>query len=377
MAALVHRELRNHGVDLRLGEPLQPPRGGGGPGDPGGHRQGELRRRPGADGHRGAPRSGPRPGGGPGDRPDRAPSPSTPRMRTSDPAIFAAGDCAEATDLLSGRRVYVPLGSTANKQGRVVADNFAGRDPRIFPGILGSLIVKVFDLNVARTGLSEEDARLAGFDPETILAAVARSRPRLSRSQADRHQARSPSARAAVCSAPRSSVRGTWTNVSTAWPPPCPSAPPSTSWPTWTSPTLRPSPPPWTPCTRRPTPFATSSTASAPSLGPVAVREMRRNGDDFLFLDVRSPAEHAEVRIPGATLLPLGALRERLDELPPGPGDRPLLQAQPARLRGPAHPSGGPASPGCGIWKGGFSAGPSSWKRGTSKSEGRGGSASV
>ena len=52
------------------------------------------------------------------------------------------------------------------------------------------------------------------------------------------------------------------------------------------------------------------------SIDPLAVEALRQEGDDCLLLDVRSPQEHAEVRIPGATLLPLGLLRERLEELP-------------------------------------------------------------
>ena len=80
------------------------------------------------------------------------------RMQTSDPDIYAAGDCVESIDLVTGGPCYVPLGSTANKQGRVAAVNICGGND-IFPGVLGSTVCKVFDHCVARTGLTEAAAR--------------------------------------------------------------------------------------------------------------------------------------------------------------------------------------------------------------------------
>jgi NADPH-dependent 2,4-dienoyl-CoA reductase/sulfur reductase-like enzyme/rhodanese-related sulfurtransferase len=84
-------------------------------------------------------------------------------MRTSDPDIYAAGDCVEVKNLLTGGSAYVPLGSTANKQGRVAAINLCGGKD-VFPGVLGSSVVKVCDFGAARTGLSEKEAREAGFE---------------------------------------------------------------------------------------------------------------------------------------------------------------------------------------------------------------------
>jgi NADPH-dependent 2,4-dienoyl-CoA reductase/sulfur reductase-like enzyme/rhodanese-related sulfurtransferase/two-component sensor histidine kinase len=84
-------------------------------------------------------------------------------MRTSDPDIFAAGDCVETLHRLTGRPCYVPLGSTATKQGRVAAVNVCGGQDR-FPGVLGSSICRVFDYTVARTGLGEDEARRLGHD---------------------------------------------------------------------------------------------------------------------------------------------------------------------------------------------------------------------
>ena len=90
------------------------------------------------------------------------------RLQTSDPDIYAVGDCAESVDLVTGKPCYVPMGSTANKQGRVAAINICGGHDR-FPGILGSAVCKVFDYCVARTGLTEAAARQLGYKTRTVL----------------------------------------------------------------------------------------------------------------------------------------------------------------------------------------------------------------
>ena len=92
-------------------------------------------------------------------------------MKTSLPDVWAAGDCVEATNLVSGKPAWVPLGDTANQMGRVAGTNAAtGEDTLEFPGILGTGIFKVFDLGVGKTGLSEKEAEEAGFEP--VSAAV-------------------------------------------------------------------------------------------------------------------------------------------------------------------------------------------------------------
>jgi len=90
------------------------------------------------------------------------------RMCTSDPDIYAAGDCVECCDLMTGEPTYVPLGSTANKQGRVAAVNICGGDDR-FPGVLGTTLCKVFDDTVAWAGLTEWRARERGLSTFTTL----------------------------------------------------------------------------------------------------------------------------------------------------------------------------------------------------------------
>jgi NADPH-dependent 2,4-dienoyl-CoA reductase/sulfur reductase-like enzyme len=84
------------------------------------------------------------------------------QMRTNLPGVFAAGDCAEAYHLITGRGAYIPLGTTANKQGRVAGTNVGGGHAE-FSGIVGTAITRVFDLYAALTGLSEKEARALGY----------------------------------------------------------------------------------------------------------------------------------------------------------------------------------------------------------------------
>ncbi len=81
--------------------------------------------------------------------------------------VYAAGDCTETRHLVSDLPAYVPLGTTANKQGRVAGENAAGGRAR-FPGVAGTLMTKAFGLEIAKTGLSADDAKAAGFQPETV-----------------------------------------------------------------------------------------------------------------------------------------------------------------------------------------------------------------
>ena len=78
--------------------------------------------------------------------------------------IYAAGDCATAVNYFTGKDTYLPLGTTANKQGRVAGENAVGGDA-IFHGIAGSAITKTFDLYIGRTGLNIQDALKEGYEP--------------------------------------------------------------------------------------------------------------------------------------------------------------------------------------------------------------------
>ena len=85
------------------------------------------------------------------------------RMRTGVEGVWAAGDCVESVHRLTAARLVVALGTHANKQGRVAGINIGG-GYATFPGVIGTAVTKVCDLEVARTGLSEKEARAAGFD---------------------------------------------------------------------------------------------------------------------------------------------------------------------------------------------------------------------
>ena len=235
-------------------------------------------------------------------------------MQSSDPDIYAAGDCAECTDYLTNQKVYVPLGSTANKHGRVVANNIAGHEEQ-FPGILGSLAVKVFNLNVARTGMSSRDAQLIGLKPESIVVSAPDfahlypgNNPIVIKLIAERSSRKVLGAQVAGPGVVDKRVDVIATAITLGatvdqlaqldlcYAPPFSNAMDALH---QTANAMR-----------------NKLDGLAESVSAVAVKEMLDNDEDFIFLDVRSPAEQEEVRIKGSTLLPLGALRQKLTDLP-------------------------------------------------------------
>jgi NADPH-dependent 2,4-dienoyl-CoA reductase/sulfur reductase-like enzyme/rhodanese-related sulfurtransferase len=94
------------------------------------------------------------------------------RLRTSDPDIFAGGDCVANRCLVTGGTVYVPAGSLANRHGRVIGTNLAGGNAK-FHGVAGSFILKLFGLGVAKVGLGVERAAQAGLDAAGVLVVQA------------------------------------------------------------------------------------------------------------------------------------------------------------------------------------------------------------
>jgi NADPH-dependent 2,4-dienoyl-CoA reductase/sulfur reductase-like enzyme/rhodanese-related sulfurtransferase len=236
------------------------------------------------------------------------------RMQTSDPDIFAAGDCVECRDLMANGPCFVPLGSTANKQGRVAAVNICGGQD-CFPGVLGSTVLKVFDFCVARTGLSESAAKAQGYD---VVSAIAPAPDKahfmpgakllILKLIADRKsrkllgaQAIGPGAGdkridvAAMALTARMSV-DQLANADLCYAPPY--APAMDNIITAAN-VLR-----------------NKLDGCMEGISVQEVHEMQQKGRDFIFLDVRSPKEYEQVRLPGSTLIPLGALRGRLAELP-------------------------------------------------------------
>jgi NADPH-dependent 2,4-dienoyl-CoA reductase/sulfur reductase-like enzyme len=89
------------------------------------------------------------------------------RMQTNIPFVYAAGDCCECYNRISRRSVHAPLGDIANKQGRIAGANI-GAQNFSFPGIVGSICFKVFDLEVASTGLTEKEAREVGMEAASV-----------------------------------------------------------------------------------------------------------------------------------------------------------------------------------------------------------------
>ncbi len=91
-------------------------------------------------------------------------------MQTSDPDIYAAGDCVEIINQVTGMKNIAPMGSLANRQGRIVADNIAGISSQ-FEGWIGSFIMKAFDCCIGGTGLSYSSAKAMGFDAGAAITA--------------------------------------------------------------------------------------------------------------------------------------------------------------------------------------------------------------
>jgi NADPH-dependent 2,4-dienoyl-CoA reductase/sulfur reductase-like enzyme/rhodanese-related sulfurtransferase len=89
-------------------------------------------------------------------------------LRTSDPDIYAGGDCVECINLVSGEKTYAPMGSTANKHGRIIANNIFGMKDK-FPGILSTAVFKILDYNCGTTGITEKRARELGYEVVTCL----------------------------------------------------------------------------------------------------------------------------------------------------------------------------------------------------------------
>jgi NADPH-dependent 2,4-dienoyl-CoA reductase/sulfur reductase-like enzyme/rhodanese-related sulfurtransferase len=236
------------------------------------------------------------------------------RMQTSDPDIFAAGDCVECRDLMTDGPYYVPLGSAANKQGRVAAVTLCGGQDH-FPGVLGSTVCKVFDFCVGRTGLSEAAAKAQGYDAVTAIAPApdkAHFMPgakllilKLIADRASRKllgvQTVGPGAGDKRIDVVAMGLTAGITvdqlaNADLYYAPPY--APAMDNIITAAN-VLR-----------------NKIDGYMEGISAQEVYERQQKKQDFVFLDVRSPQEYEQIRLPGSTLIPLGALRGRLGKLP-------------------------------------------------------------
>jgi NADPH-dependent 2,4-dienoyl-CoA reductase/sulfur reductase-like enzyme/rhodanese-related sulfurtransferase len=235
-------------------------------------------------------------------------------MRTSDPDIYAAGDCVECMDRLTGHPCYVPLGSTANKQGRVVALNICGGH-ELFPGVVGSSICKIFDYCVARTGLTERAAISLGYEVITAMVPGAdkahympQSKTLLMKIIVDKRterlmgiQVTGPGEGAKRIDVAATAITAGMTldqlaHLDLSYAPPYSSAMDN---------------------------LITAANVARNKrdgymigISAESVQRKIQNGEDFVFLDVRSPQEHAQVHLPKSILIPLGALRKRFAEIP-------------------------------------------------------------
>jgi len=104
-------------------------------------------------------------------------------LLTSDEHIYAAGDCADAYHVVTGKKAWIPLALRANRAGWTAADNVTGRKIEL-EGIAGTAVFKVFDIQVARTGLTLSESKEAGFDPAEVMIT--------SRSRAHSHPGNTP-----------------------------------------------------------------------------------------------------------------------------------------------------------------------------------------
>lgn len=93
------------------------------------------------------------------------------QMKTSLPDVYAAGDCVMVTNRITGEEKWSPMGSSANMEGRTLAQVLAGKE-KAYPGVLGTAVVKLPDLNCGRTGLTETQAVEAGYEVITALSAT-------------------------------------------------------------------------------------------------------------------------------------------------------------------------------------------------------------
>jgi NADPH-dependent 2,4-dienoyl-CoA reductase/sulfur reductase-like enzyme/rhodanese-related sulfurtransferase len=237
-------------------------------------------------------------------------------LQTSDPDIYAGGDCVENVHLVTGQKILAPLGSTANKHGRVIGTNVTDGD-ETFPGVVGTSIAKVFDYNVGRVGLSQSQAQAAGYDVITSLVpgyeyatyypngkeimvklVAEKANGRLLGGQAVGPGDTAKRIDVLVTALTFGATVDDLANTDLAYAPPYNSA--------------------LDPLHNAANIIRNKQEGYARTLTPQEVAAKIKKNEDFIFLDVRTPGEWEAFRIeaPQTRLLPLRELRTRLDELP-------------------------------------------------------------
>lgn len=236
-------------------------------------------------------------------------------LQTSDPDIYAAGDCIEVSNRITGESVHAPYGDLANLQGRVVGQNVIEGPKVTFPGTFQTGICKVFDYGAGATGLSERAAQAAGFETVSIVTAgpdkpgFMGAKLLVMKMVADKStgkllglQCVGPGDVSKRIASAAMALHGGLT-VEDLTVSDLPYAPPF-------SPAID-------------NLIATAHVLENKMTGRLAgisSREVKRKvdaGDDILVLDTRGPDEFEQMRLGiGEVLMPLGALRKRMDELP-------------------------------------------------------------
>jgi NADPH-dependent 2,4-dienoyl-CoA reductase/sulfur reductase-like enzyme/rhodanese-related sulfurtransferase len=237
-------------------------------------------------------------------------------MQTSDPDIYAVGDCVEVLNLITGKKVHAPYGDLANLQGRVAGENAASENNVKFPGTIQTGICKVFDYSAGATGLSESMARKLGYEDIITVINASPDKPGFMEGLllVTKLVANSKTGKVlgAQCIGPGNVSRqiAQWAMALQGG---------------LTVEDIVNSDLPYAP------PFSLAidhfiATAHImqnkmkgrmESITAMEVRNIPKNGNNTLLIDVRGPDEYEEMRLGiGETLIPLGALRKRLHELP-------------------------------------------------------------
>ncbi|MBT3296997.1 MAG: FAD-dependent oxidoreductase [Verrucomicrobia bacterium] len=236
-------------------------------------------------------------------------------LQTSDPAIYAAGDCIEIPNRITGRMVHAPYGDLANLEGRVVGQNVVKGPTTTFPGTFQTGICKVFDYAAGATGLSERNAQAAGFETVSVVTAapdkpgfmggkllVMKMVAEKSSGKLLGFQAVGPGDVSKRVASAAMALQGglTIADLTVA---------------------DLPYAPPFSPAIDNF--IATAHVLENKMTGRMAgisSREVKAKvdeGEDVFILDTRGPDEYEQMRLGiGEVLIPLGALRNRMDELP-------------------------------------------------------------
>ena len=237
-------------------------------------------------------------------------------LRTSDPDIYAGGDCVESYNIVTGRPMYAPMGSTANKHGRIIGNNLAGWNST-FSGVCGTGVCNILGFNVARTGLTERDAKKEGMEVLTSLC-PAPDKPHYMKDSklihlkmvAEKYSGRLLGVQilgpgevlsrvdtaAAILKAGGTVDDCFETDMAYA--------------------------PPFSPALDNLIVAANviqnKRDGLIRSYAPTEVKEKLDRGDDFIFLDVRTPKELEQMRLPYENVvhIPLGMVRKKVSELP-------------------------------------------------------------